>query len=680
VSAGASIVAAAILATAAPTANLGGSAVTSYAPTYFVAASPTTALDMVQLLPGFTFDNGNSVRGFGGAAGNVLINADRPASKDDSLYDALKRIPASSVLRIDVIRGGAPGIDMQGKAIIANVVLRSDGGAKLLVAASVVRAYDGRLAPAGRAEGSMRIGQTTLEGSILLAKGFDDGAGDGLRTRTGADGTLILTGHEVNKGIGVNEKLTGAVESPIAGGKLRVSASLSSSPYDLTTADTLQTPPGTEFEHYWQGQKTAEVGVRYTRPLGLKLTSETYLLQQLGRGSVNDDFSADPSVAAITGDDTSDIYALRKTTGESIVRSKLRFEDSRKLSLEAGVEGDYNWLTARTTFLENGAPVVLPAANVHVTETRGEAFGTAIWTATPKLTLEGGLRIEASTIGSTGDVVSSQSFVYPKPRVALTWSPDTADQVRFRVEREVGQLNFDDFVGSSGNLSTGEVHAGNPRLDPQTDWVFEGSYERRFWSGGDATVTLRHYALRDVIDRVPVDSSSGEFDAAGNIGSGRQEEAAFSLTLPTDRIGLARGLLTGTTTFRYSRVIDPTTLQPRPISQLHPNDWEAHFTQGLPKLKSTWGFDAFGQWQGTSYRFDEIDTDKLKTYVGLFGEYKPKSDLIFRFELRNASGRGFEHSREVYNGPRDQTGLAFVDVRDLHTGRFLYFRVTKTFG
>jgi hypothetical protein len=144
VSAGASIVAAAILATAAPTANLGGSAVTSYAPTYFVAASPTTALDMVQLLPGFTFDNGNSVRGFGGAAGNVLINADRPASKDDGLYDALKRIPASSVLRIDVIRGGAPGIDMQGKAIIANVVLRSDGGAKLLVAASVVRAYDGR--------------------------------------------------------------------------------------------------------------------------------------------------------------------------------------------------------------------------------------------------------------------------------------------------------------------------------------------------------------------------------------------------------------------------------------------------------------------------------------------------------------------------------------------------------
>ena len=110
---------------------------------------------------------------------------------------------------------------------------------------------------------------------------------------------------------------------------------------------------------------------------------------------------------------------------------------------------------------------MLPAANVHVTEQRGEAFGTAIWTASPKLTLEAGLKVEASRIGSSGDVVSSQTFVYPKPRAALTWSPDAAEQFRLRVEREVGQLNFDDFVANSGNLSTGDVHAGNPQLNPQ---------------------------------------------------------------------------------------------------------------------------------------------------------------------------------------------------------------------
>ncbi len=655
-------------------------AVTSFTPAYFTAASPTTALDMVQRLPGFTFDTGSAVRGFGGAAGNVVINGERPASKDDGLYDALRRIPASSVLRIDVIRGGAPGIDMQGKAIIANVVLRGDGGAKLLLATSVSRAYDGRLAPAGRAEGSIKLGATTFEGSVLLSRGFDDNVGDGSRERRDAFGRVILQAWEVNKGIGSNNKATGAVETPMAGGTLRVNASVSSTPFDLTTDDELQNIRGREFEDYAQGQDTAEVGIRYERPLGGKLTSETFVLQQLSRARIDDDFYADPAVAAETGDDTSDIYDLRKTGGESIVRSKLRYEGMHRLSLEAGAEGDYNWLTARTSYLENGAPVVLPAANVHVTELRGEAFGTAIWTASSKLTLEGGMRIEASRIASTGDVVSSQTFVYPKPRVAVTWSPDLAQQIRVRVEREVGQLNFDDFVGGSGNLSTGDVRAGNPRLNPQRDWVFEGAYERRFWTGADATVTVRHFALTDVIDRIPAVSSSGQFDAPGNIGSGRQDEVALSLTLPTDRIGLKHGLLTGSTTFRYSRVIDPTTLQPRPISQLHSNDWEAHFTQALPKLRSTWGFDTYGPWQSVSYRYNEIDTNKLRAFVTLFAEFKFRPDIIFRTELRNVSAHGFEEARQLYNGPRNDSGLFFNDAKTLHTGRFIYFRVTKTFG
>ena len=401
----------------------------------------------------------------------------------------------------------------------------------------------------------------------------------------------------------------------------------------------------------------------------------------MSRGYSHDNFVTGPVVSAVSGDDLSDIFALGKTQGESIVRTKVVYQARKNLAIEAGVEGDYNWLTARTSFLEDGAPVVLPAANVHVTEERGEAFGTATWSATPKITLELGLRLEASRIGSSGDVVSEQDFIYPKPRAALTWSPDAADQFRVRVEREVGQLNFDDFVASSGNIATGDVRAGNPQLTPQQDWVVEGSYERRFWNGGDATITLRRYAYDDVIDRVPeFDSSGDEFDAPGNIGSGTETDLVFALTLPTDRIWLKNGLLTGQTTFRTSRVIDPTTGLPRPISQLHSNDWEAHFTQAFPHLKARWGFDAFCQSPQTSYRFNEIDTDKYNTYLGLFAEYKPHPDLIFRLDLKDANAQGIEHARLVYDGARNTTAPDFADVQALHVGRFITFKVTKTFG
>src|SRR5690242_14451704 len=105
---------------AAPVTGTPQQGVTSYGPEFFTAQQPSTAVDMLNRIPGFTLDNGATVRGFEGAAGNVLIDGQRPASKSETLQDIIFRIPAGKVARIDIIRGGAPGIDMQGKTVLAN--------------------------------------------------------------------------------------------------------------------------------------------------------------------------------------------------------------------------------------------------------------------------------------------------------------------------------------------------------------------------------------------------------------------------------------------------------------------------------------------------------------------------------------------------------------------------------
>ena len=87
------------------------SGVLVYQADFFANARPNTAYDMIGRLPGFTFDNGNSARGFAGTAGNVLIDGQRPTSKTDDLQSILQRIPASDVERIELIRGGARGIE-----------------------------------------------------------------------------------------------------------------------------------------------------------------------------------------------------------------------------------------------------------------------------------------------------------------------------------------------------------------------------------------------------------------------------------------------------------------------------------------------------------------------------------------------------------------------------------------
>ena len=109
------------LAAAGPAAAADGAPPQSYPPEYFKQFQATTAMDMATRLPGFVFDGGNASRG---VAGNVLINGKRPASKTEPLGDVLGRIPAAAVERIDVINGGAGGIDMQGYPTVANLVIK----------------------------------------------------------------------------------------------------------------------------------------------------------------------------------------------------------------------------------------------------------------------------------------------------------------------------------------------------------------------------------------------------------------------------------------------------------------------------------------------------------------------------------------------------------------------------
>ena len=166
-------------------------------------------------------------------------------------------------------------------------------------------------------------------------------------------------------------------------------------------------------------------------------------------------------------------------------------------SLEAGGETAFNFLDSVQTYVENGVPVVLPAANVRVEERRGEVFGTSTWRITPKLSTEAGMRIEVSTISQTGDTNLEKSFTYYKPRLAVTWSPTPVDQFRLRIERQVGQLDFGDFV-SSVAFSTGTGTAGNADLEPDKTWVVEAAYERKFWTDGAIVFRAEHDEITDV--------------------------------------------------------------------------------------------------------------------------------------------------------------------------------------
>jgi hypothetical protein len=669
-----------LLAAAAPTAcaadvsaapvvsDASSQSVIAYPASFFASMGLDTAYDMVLRVPGFAFDDGSNVRGFAGAAGNALIDGERPASKTDDLIGILKRVPASNVERIDLIRGGAPGIDMQDKTVVVNVIRKKAGGFTGVVTAGVYKPANIPFDPNLKLEGRWDADGRVLEASLLAARGHDGSQAGGPRDIFGPNGQLLDSSATRSDVPNFQYLGTAAYEAPVLRGKLRVNLTLEDQPSQKHIVDDFKLA-GREVETDRLDIGDAELGQHYERNLSATWKLEFLGLEHLNKTDANSTFN--------TATDHQ-VFVQNNHGGETIGRGILHWSASDDLNVDAGGEFAYNWLQAHTVFSENGTPIPIPAGNVFVSEKRGEVFATAVWRPLNSLSVQTGIRVEASTIASSGDVVLTKTLAFPKPRLVATWTPDTENQLRVRVEREVGQLDFKDFAANATLNSTG-VTAGNPNLSPQRDWAFEAAYDRHFWTDGVISLTLRHLLLQDVVDRVPVFAPSGVFDQPGNIGSGRENDVVASFTLPLQRLGLEGATLRGAGTWRFSQVRDPTTGQHREISLQHPLDAEVHFAQDFPKWNLTWGVDTYFATIVRNVRFNEID----RTFNGIedtvYVDYKPRPDLTLRIQT-DLEQLVYDTQRQVFAGPRGANPLQFTDVQKRHFGPLLFFRLRKTFN
>lgn len=673
--------AAAPAAVAAPRAEPQG--VIGYPASFFASASVSNALDMVNRLPDFTLDTGDSVRGFEGAAGNVLINGQRPAAKSDPLDTILQRIPISRVVRIDVIRGGAPGIDMQGKTVIANVILKKDSTVRGLIALANQHANDGRNMWGVRAEasGGTPWGQT-WEIGVHPGMGPDDGEGPGHNQIFYADGRPPFIAHLDAKGTDLQGVGTAAFETPLAGGRLRINGRLSKDKLDEPETDYV-TSPADDVIHYgfFQRRRDSELGGHYGRAFGPSTNIEIVALRTTHRQTV--DSSTLDQNPEVTGGDASNEFFNDRYSTEEILRGVIKRRFGEKLSFEFGSEEADNKLNSRTIFIENEVFQSIPAANVQVEEKRNETFLKAAWRPLATLNVDAALRYESSDISSRGDVVLEKSLQFAKPRLAVAWQAMPTTQFRLRIEKVVGQLNFDDFVASSSLTNAVGVTAGNPNLNPEQDWVYEAAVEQTLWSGSSITLTARHFNITDAQDRGPVFAADGSvFDQPANIGNGAKEEFAAEATLRFDQFGFKGLMLKGDVTRRYSEVTDPTTHEKREISKLHPVDWNLYLSQDLPAHNLSLGVDMYGGWRQTAYRFNFIETVKIKTYVKPWMEWKPRPDLSVRIEipLANHPQVRLRDELKIFPGPRSLGGAPDVQERTFTFPRSWYVRIRKDFG
>ena len=650
----------------APQAEAGQQGVLIFTPDFFAAQRPNTALDMVNRVPGFSIDNGSGARGFEGAVGNVLINNNRPASKNDSGSNVLGRTLANQVERIELIRGGAPGIDMQGYSVVVNVILKTSDSRQSILTWNAMLFEGGHDIYGGSYQFTQNKGDRSWGVTLSDGMGSSDSNGVGRSVRRNAAGDVIRDERYENDGWGGGQGIRGNYTGPLFGGKLEGTARYGLNDYQNWTE--LSSPTSLRRSDYAEDGDSGELGLTWTRTLNPRWTLETRLIHE---------FSSFDSVSGSneTLNGTAAPEQQFKSNGdssESILRALVRHERSPALTIEAGAEIAYNMLDVNQAFTIGGVGVPLPSASVKVEETRGEAFSKATWRINPKLTLEGGVRLEASTISQSGDADQEKSFFFAKPRLLATWTPMADNQLRFRFERELGQLDFGDFAASA-ELSDGTVFGGNVDLEPEQRWISELSYERRFWGEGVVSIGYRHDRIIDVIDRLPL---PGGLSATGNIGDGTLDQLSLNVVVPLDKVGISGARFTFRNDWNKTSVNDPTTGEDRRISGVRPSQANVGFQQDITSWKTQWGINWLPRLGQATYDPDQTFAWRGADYLEAFVEYKPSPTLSLRAQLNLWDD--FTQQRTVY-ATRNPRTVAFVEERSIDPRTFVSLRVRKTF-
>jgi hypothetical protein len=625
------------------------SSILVYDPAFFANARPNTAYDMIGRLPGFTFSDVGTARGFAGTAGNVLINGQRPTSKTDSLQSILQRVLAADVDHIELIRGGAPGIDMQGQTVIANVVLKKQDSIRFVATAEDRIFVDGHMIPYAAFQFTQHSGDSIYEGTISSIQNYDDSVGHGKHFVFDGLGNLIQDDFASSHGLGIGFQAKGSATVPLLGGEFRSNFTYQNSPF----VDRLsyQHPGFLELFKDDSLDNNGELGLHWQGPVG-PIQLETLALQRLGHNTSTSD--SNDGV-------TAQHFISLSNTGESIVRATVRYQPAPALNIEGGAEGAFNYLDGKTAFFINGISQPLPSAVARVEERRGEVFFQGTWKYAPDWMLEAGARAEFSTISESGSENLSRSFFYPKPRVVLTWTPDSDSQVRLRYEKIVGQLDFNNFIASA-NLSATGVTVGNENLRPDQHSQFEVSFERHYWGKGAVVFTYMHENIKDVVDFVPIVTPTGVFDAPGNIGNGTNEQFTLQVTLPLDRFYIPGGLLTSTNVFDITSVRDPFTGEKRVISGQRPQNIRVKFSQDIDSLKSTWGVFYYNCWDEKYFRLEQVRHRKvMPPYFQIYWDWRPNEAWAVHFEVDDVTGFIYDDKKFNYAGPRNVAPLDNID-------------------
>jgi hypothetical protein len=663
----------------------------NYTAEYFVRYQVSTALDMVNRVPGFTIDNGGDKRGFGGAAGNVLINDRRPSTKQDAPSAILARIPASLVTRVELIRTQLRDIDLQGHPEVVNVILDVDAPATVRWEFHTRQNLDHG---------------PTVGISTSLAdrwRDIDYNLGFDARHSRIGDPSVIETYNGNGELVEIRSDIDAFLQKgPNGNVYLNASSWAGDTFFQLNSkagfvsTDLLQTVTRTpqafgaesrqEIIKRENRNKNINIGVDAERVLHEDILGKAILLySRLDR----DPTSSQQDVSA-AGEQTRLQYKDDETTSqEAIARIELYWAGLPDHAVQVDMEYAKNILDNTQVFTDDrgDGPVIIDlGGNVRVEEDRWNFLAQDTWSL-GVFDINYGLGLERSTLSQSGDANQKRNFTFLTPRTSLTHSPTRGIQTRLRVEREVAQLDFDDFV-SVAVFEDDNIIFGNPDLRPDSTWISELSHERRFENYSVIKFTAFHHWITDVLDLLPVSATDA---VPGNIGDGRRWGLILETTQPLSSVGLTNAQITFRARWQDSEVTDPVTGLNRVLSGeggftgdilfRNNNKWayRIDYRQDFEAERLSWGWGLGERAKRPVFKVNELDIFNEGYDLIAFIETSRWFGLNIRVDGHNLLNTVHKRDRTIFIGERTDTPVQRRELRNGTNGARLVLTVSGSF-
>ena len=637
---------------------------TAYDAAFFAQFAPATALDIVNRVPGFSIEQSNGdVRGFAGAAGNVVFNGARPSSKSDSLQTILARIPASRVLRVEIGPGDLFGSDYSGKSQVLNVILTTEGGIDGNATVKLARLYSGKVVPDGEASVLIRRGASTI--NLATASGRYDSQEEGFDRLTNLPGETFREFRRKVNTYAPHEPYVSASwgMEQAADRAFHLNARYAPGSFDLTQTNLVVPAVGPLrddrlFQHY--RTPGYELGGDITRPLAGGAIKFVTLANRRERETFDANFNR-VNGATIGG------FEQRVDARYDEVLGRLSWTRAKLLGLafELGGEVAYNRLDNATQLFVLDSTggrnrIDLPIDQAIVDELRTETYVNAGRQLSGSVRLDAALAFETSKLTVSGDADQHRVLRFLKPSLTLDWKAKGGWHAQVAARRKVAQLDFFEFI-SNAELSNSRVNGGNADLQPQRSWELRSTLEHPLLGKGQAKLEVGYDRVQMLQDRVLTPEG---FDAPGNLGTGTRQFATLTLDAPLDALGLRHFHLRSEGTLQKTRVRDPLSGQVRGWSGNWPEwRWNAELRRDAGKW--AYGASIFDRDRTTFFRTDEIDTQfNSKPFVSAFAEYRPDPKTTLRLDIDNVLQTAGQRERLFFTPDRSATFPGVREFRD----------------